>query len=210
MNLKLIIYLSLITPSRAFFNIIPFGRSVKIHDSTVPNPEDNKIRPEDIIPSPIPNYSNTKVSQDDMKADIASSIDPNEIYDTESVTPANDKRQQYSNYRFRNEKHKAIISTPPVNESAIKPIESTAVDYSALKPPPPSTPPTPPPEVAPTNYAKRQEQIRSLKSHYTMIGGEDPDVHTSKSIKFIRAAVEEQEKINKEKPKVKKEKRGKK
>ena len=43
-----------------------------------------------------------------------------------------------------------------------------------------------------------------------MIGGEDPDVHTSKSIKFIRAAVEEQEKNNKEKPKGKKGKNGKK
>ena len=197
------------TPSKALYNILSFGKKSKVQPIT----EDNKIRQDDV-----PNYSATKVSQDDVRLediyDTKSSIDANEILDTESGTPLNEKRQQYESYRFTEGKSKAT-TTPQPHESALKPravnfsdsksiAPSFAVDYSSLKPPPPPDDIVEPPQSKqPSQYRLRQGTIAALKSEYTNLGGEDEDVHTSTSMKFIRASIERQKQINEEKSKTK-------
>ena len=50
----------------------------------------------------------------------------------------------------------------------------------------------------PSKYEKHKEKIRALKLEYTKLNGRDENIHKSRSIKEIQAAIDKQKIINKE------------
>ena len=86
-------------------------------------------------------------------------------------------------------------------------VKPPAPENLDVKPPAPENldvkPPAPVEEQEPY-HKKHSVKIRALKLEYTKLNGLDENIHKSRSIKEIQAAIEEQKKINEEKPKVKK------
>lgn len=167
--------------------------------TTIPKQEMTSIR------KPIANFFNSAF-KDKKKVQIKPDSDGfNDIVNTDENL--SQKKEIYSKYQFL-PSDDGDVKTPirVIENLDVKPPAPENLD---VKPPAPENldvkPPAPVEEEEQEPYHKKHSvKIRALKLEYSKLNGLDENIHKSRSIKEIQAAIEEQKKINEEKPKVKK------